>query len=161
MKKLTVWSLLIALVLVGSLVGCTGNTGVTVVPELRDWFSFACDVYKDTRPVIVALLDAAEANPEIVPEKYRDDVKKFREETGPKLDRSLNLLCAQAEGQQVAQVITAEKSGVDWNAIALNTVKVATVALQLYGQSRLKTDLTPEQTESLAMRLTNVSHAGF
>src|SRR5689334_9076368 len=124
MKKLITTAIAIVAMLTTS---CAGTT-TAVSPELRDWFKLACEIYEDARPVIVVLLDAAEKNPDIVPAEYRDDVKKFREETGPKLDRGLKLLCQKAEGQNVDGLIAEEKSGADWNAVAMNAAKVATVA---------------------------------
>jgi hypothetical protein len=152
MKKLTILAVLVIL----TQTACPATTTTGLNPQLQPWFEFACDTYEEVRPVIVALLDAAEANPELVPEKYRPEVKKFREDTGPRLDRGVRLLCAARAGEPVGPALTAEKRGVDWNAIALTTAKVATIGLQLYAQGKLKmpaADLRGETRETITIRL--------
>lgn len=151
MKKLTILAVLCIL----TLTACPAATTTGLNPALQPWYEFACDTYEEVRPVIIALLDAAEANPEIVPEKYRAEVTKFREDTGPRLDRGVRLLCAARAGQPVGPALTAEKRGVDWNAVALTTAKVATIGLQLYAQGKLKVpsaDLRGETRETITVR---------
>lgn len=153
MKKLTTWA--ITLLLIASLTSC-GTATAVINPQLQSWLEFACDTYEEARPVIVALLDAAEANPELVSEKYRDDVKKFREETAPKLDRGLKVLCSARAGEPVEHLLTAERRGVDWNAVALTTARVATVGLQLWAQGKLSvpsSNLGPDTRETLTVKL--------
>jgi hypothetical protein len=135
MKKISPW-VIASMLSTFILSGCT-TASSTIDPKLQPWFEFACDTYEEMRPVIIALLDAAATNPEIVPEKYRADVKKFREDTGPRLDHGVRLLCAARAGEAIEQTLATTKRGIDWNAIALTTVRVATIGLQLYAQGKL------------------------
>lgn len=154
MKKLTTPAIGLLIVIIA--LGACRSTTTGLDPKLQPWFEFACDTYEEVRPVIVALLDATATNPEIVPERYRADLKKFREETGPRLDQGVRLLCAARGGESVDHALVAAKRGIDWNAVALTTARVATIGLQLYAQGKLNVpsaSLHGETRETITVKL--------
>lgn len=128
MKKLITLATLVALIITSA---CTTAGTVQVSPQLKDWYTYACDTYRQARPAVVALLDAEAAHPELIPLEYRAAVEHFRTETAPKIDHSLYVLCSVDAGEIAQQVITQDKAKIDWNAVALETARIASLALQM------------------------------